>query len=150
MFCRHCSYVLCSYKVAAPEALEYPCLRSMMTQSLKNCIPTSFKIQTSSNFGAILDHWGKCLLDINLIKFRRFRQFRRYTKPVSSIEKDDLMSLPPLFRGKKFFPLPNGYYNRKVFIKTRSTRNIPRPETRDTYHVALPWTMKYFSPMLRG
>ena len=87
---------------------------------------------------------------IKQIKFRRFRQFRRYTKPTSSIEKDDLMSLPPLFRGKKFFPLPNGYYNRKVFIKTRSTRNIPRPETRETYHAALPWTMKYFSPMLRG
>merc|ERR1712110_132345 len=76
-----------------------------------------------------------------------------FSEPIE--DEDDLMSLPPLFRGKKaassnFFPLPNGYYNRKVFIKTRNTRNIPRPDTREKIPLALPWTMKYFSPMLRG
>ena len=87
-----------------------------------------------------------------LSSFVARRRYSGFTKP---IEEDDLISLPPLFRGKKaassnFFPLPNGYYNRKVFIKTRNTRNIPRPDTREKLPLALPWTMKYFSPMLRG
>lgn len=66
--------------------------------------------------------------------------------------KDDIESFPPIMRGKKnddnlsaFFPLPPGYYSKKLRRNTRSTQAIATADA-----LSVPWTMRYFSPMLRG
>ena len=62
----------------------------------------------------------------------------------------------PVLRGKRFFPLPKGYFNKnnnqkkKVeFTKPREVRSAGMAEAEDEL-ASVPWEMRYFSPMLRG
>ena len=104
-------------------------------------------IQISMTFGTFLSPLGKCLLFQPTSLYMLLSSSRRYSLLQYKME-DKTDDYPPLYRGKRFFPVLHSYYRgRSQNLWTIFSRSTLTKQP-DVVLVTVPWTMVDFIPKL--